>query len=206
MGNWAATVCRCPVQGRPPAIESNSNPFLNIFSEWKPSRVVSGHSQYLHESVNDTFGHPVGDELLQQVAGRLVRCVGDEGMVVRLGGDEFAILQRGGPQPHGANALALMVTEALNAPYELSGSQAVIGTSIGIAICPGDASSSDALLKCADMALYGAKADGRGTCRFFEPEMNARVKARRRLELGLRAAIAGKQFEMFYQPDRFGLQ
>jgi predicted signal transduction protein with EAL and GGDEF domain len=96
--------------------------------------------------------------------------------------------------------LALMVTEALNAPYELSGSQAVIGTSIGIAICPGDASSSDELLKCADMALYGAKADGRGTCRFFEPEMNARVKARRRLELDLRAAIAGKQFDMFYQP------
>jgi diguanylate cyclase (GGDEF)-like protein len=152
------------------------------------------------KSVNDTFGHPVGDELLQQVAGRLVRSVGDEGMVARLGGDEFAILQCGGSQPHGANALALMVTEALNAPYELSGSQAVIGTSIGIAICPGDASSSDELLKCADMALYVAKADGRGTCRLFEPEMNARVKARRRLEVDLRAAIAGKQFEMFYQP------
>jgi diguanylate cyclase (GGDEF)-like protein len=152
------------------------------------------------KSVNDTFGHPVGDELLQQAAGRLVRRVGDQGMVARLGGDEFAILQRGRPQPNGANALALMVTEALNAPYELSGNQAVIGASIGIAICPGDASSSDELLKCADMALYGAKADGRGTCRFFEPEMNARVKARRRLEIDLRAAIAGKQFEMFYQP------
>src|ERR1700730_758768 len=152
------------------------------------------------KSVNDTFGHPVGDELLQQVAGRQVSSVGGEGMVARLGGDEFAILQRGGLQPREANALALMVTEALNAPYELSGSQAVIGTSIGIAICPGDASSSDELLKCADMALYVAKADGRGTCRFFEPEMNARVKARRRLEVDLRAAIAGKQFEMFYQP------
>jgi diguanylate cyclase (GGDEF)-like protein len=152
------------------------------------------------KSVNDTFGHPVGDELLQQVVGRLVRCVGDQGMVARLGGDEFAILQRGQPQSTGANALALMVTEALTAPCELSGNQAVIGASIGIAISPGDASSSDELLKCADMALYGAKADGRGTCRFFEPEMNARVKARRRLEVDLRAAIAGKQFEMFYQP------
>jgi diguanylate cyclase (GGDEF)-like protein len=152
------------------------------------------------KGVNDTFGHPVGDELLRQVAGRLVRCVGDQGMVARLGGDEFAILQRGRQQPDGANALALIVTETLNAPYELSGNQAVLGASIGIAISPGDASSSDELLKCADMALYGAKADGRGTCRFFEPEMNALVKARRRVEVDLRAAIAEKQFEMFYQP------
>jgi diguanylate cyclase (GGDEF)-like protein len=152
------------------------------------------------KGVNDTFGHPVGDELLRQVAERLVRCVDAQGMVARLGGDEFAILQRGRQQPNGANALALVVTEALNAPYELSGNQAVLGASIGIAIAPGDASSSDELLKCADMALYGAKADGRGTCRFFEPEMNARVKARRRLEVDLRTAMGKKQFEMFYQP------
>jgi diguanylate cyclase (GGDEF)-like protein len=150
--------------------------------------------------VNDTFGHPVGDELLRQVAGRLVRCVGDQGMVARLGGDEFAILQHGREQPNGANALALIVTEALSAPYDLSGDRPAVGASIGIAISPGDASSSDELLKCADMALYGAKADGRGACRFFEPEMNARVKARRRLEGDLRTAIAEKQFEMFYQP------
>jgi diguanylate cyclase (GGDEF)-like protein len=152
------------------------------------------------KGVNDTFGHPVGDELLRQVARRLVRCVGDKGMVARLGGDEFAILQHGREQPNGANALALIVTEALNAPYDLVENQAVVGASIGIAISPADASSPDELLKCADMALYGAKADGRGTCRFFEPEMNAKVKARRRLEIDLRAALADKQFEMFYQP------
>ncbi len=121
-------------------------------------------------------------------------------MVARLGGDEFAILQCGHQQPDGANALALMVTDALNAPYDLNGNHAIVGASIGIAISPSDASSSDELLKCADMALYGAKADGRGTCRFFEPEMNIRVKARRRLEVDLRTAIAEKQFEMFYQP------
>jgi diguanylate cyclase (GGDEF)-like protein len=152
------------------------------------------------KAVNDSYGHPVGDELLRQVARRLQRCVGDRGMVARLGGDEFAILQWGRQQPDGANALALIATEALDAPYDLSGNQAVVGASIGIAISPGDAASSDELLKCADMALYGAKADGRGACRFFEPEMNARVKARRRLEIDLRAAIADKQFEMFYQP------
>ncbi len=152
------------------------------------------------KAVNDMFGHAVGDELLEQVARRLECCVGDQGMVARLGGDEFAILQRGREQPNGANALALIVTEALNAPYDLAGNQAVVGASIGIAISPDDASLSDELLKCADMALYGAKADGRGACRFFEPEMNAKVKARRRLEVDLRAAIAEKQFEMFYQP------
>ena len=93
-----------------------------------------------------------------------------------------------------------MVTEALNAPYDLSGNQAVVGASIGIAISPGDASSSDELLKCADMALYRAKADERGAVRFFEPEMNASVRARRQIEVDLRIAIAEKQFEMFYQP------
>jgi diguanylate cyclase (GGDEF)-like protein len=152
------------------------------------------------KGVNDMFGHPDGDKLLVQVARRLERCVGDKAMVARLGGDEFAILQCGRQQPNGANALALIVTEALNAPYDLGGNQAVVGASIGIAISPGDATTPDELLKCADMALYGAKRDGRGTCRFFEPQMNARVKARRLLEVDLRAAIAEKKFEMFYQP------
>jgi diguanylate cyclase (GGDEF)-like protein len=152
------------------------------------------------KAVNDMFGHPVGDELLRQVANRLLLSVGDQGRVARLGGDEFAIVQRGQLQPDGANALAQTVAEALSAPFDLGGNQAVVGASLGIAMSPGDASSADELLKCADMALYGAKAAGRGSCRFFEPEMNSRVKARRRLEVDLRAAIGGKQFEMFYQP------
>ncbi|NVN84460.1 MAG: EAL domain-containing protein [Rhodopseudomonas sp.] len=152
------------------------------------------------KGVNDMFGHAAGDELLRQVASRLVRCIGDQGMAARLGGDEFAVLQRGPCRPGGANALALIVTEALSAPYDLSENQVVVGACIGIAISPGDASTSDDLLKCADMALYGAKAAGRGTHRFFEPEMNARVRARRQLEVDLRAALAEKQFEMFYQP------
>ena len=152
------------------------------------------------KAVNDMFGHPIGDELLRQVASRLQLSVGDQGMVARLGGDEFAIVQRGQMQPDGANALAQTVTEALSAPFDLCGNQAVVGASIGIAMSPGDACSADELLKCADMALYGAKAAGRGSCRFFEPEMNSRIQARRRLEVDLRDAIGGKQFEMFYQP------
>ena len=152
------------------------------------------------KAVNDMFGHPVGDELLRQVAIRLQLSVGDQGIVARLGGDEFAIVQRGQLQPDGANALAQTVTEALSAPFDLGGNQAVVGASVGIAMSPGDASSADELLKCADMALYGAKAAGRGSCRFFEPEMNSKIQARRRLEVDLRDAIGGKQFEMFYQP------
>jgi diguanylate cyclase (GGDEF)-like protein len=152
------------------------------------------------KTVNDMFGHSIGDELLRQVARRLQQCVGEQGMVARLGGDEFAILQRGQPQPDGASALAQIVTETLNEPYDLAGNQAVLGAGIGIAVFPDDAAGSEELLKCADMALYSAKANGRGSCRFFELDMNARVKARRRLEVDLRAAIAGKQFEMFYQP------
>ena len=152
------------------------------------------------KAVNDMFGHPVGDELLRQVANRLLLSVGDQGMVARLGGDEFAIVQRGQLQPDGANALAQTVTEALSAPFDLGGNQAVVGASVGIAMSPGDASSADELLKCADMALYDAKAAGRGSCRFFEPEMNSKIQARRRLEVDLRDAIGGKQFEMFYQP------
>ena len=152
------------------------------------------------KGVNDTFGHPVGDALLRQVARRLEWCVGSEGMVARLGGDEFAILQCGRQQPDGANALSRILTEVLTNPYDLNGNQAVLGASIGIAVSPKDASSSEELMQCVDMALYSAKGDGRGTSRFFEPEMNAKVKARRQLEVDLRAAIAEKQFEMFYQP------
>ena len=116
------------------------------------------------------FGHPVGDELLRQVASRLQLSVGDQGMVARLGGDEFAIVQRGQLQPDGANALAQTVTEALSAPFDLGGNQAVVGASLGIAMSPGDASSADELLKCADMALYDAKAAGRAPAASSNPQ------------------------------------
>jgi diguanylate cyclase (GGDEF)-like protein len=156
------------------------------------------------KSVNDTLGHPAGDELLRQVGQRLGRCIQAEGeaqgTVARFGGDEFAILQLGCEQPEAATALAARVIEALGQPYELGGQQAAVSASIGIAISPDDGTDPDQLFKCADMAMYGAKADGRGACRFFEPEMDRRMKARRRLELDLRVALRQEQFEVFYQP------
>jgi diguanylate cyclase (GGDEF)-like protein len=152
------------------------------------------------KSVNDTLGHQVGDELLKVVATRLRGCLRDADTVARVGGDEFAIVQTSINQPGDTAALARRIREALLAPYDLLGHAVVGDTSIGIAVAPDDGTEPTELLKNADMALYGAKADGRGTYRFFEPEMDARMKARRTLELALRAALVNGEFELYYQP------
>ena len=152
------------------------------------------------KDVNDAHGHPVGDLLLKAVAGRLRQCVRDTDMVARLGGDEFAIMQAGTSQPTDATSLASRLIEVIGAPYELGGGQVRVELSIGIALAPGDGLDPDQLLKNADMALYRAKSDGHGLYRFFEPEMDARMQARRRLEIDLRKAIANSEFELFYQP------
>jgi diguanylate cyclase (GGDEF)-like protein len=152
------------------------------------------------KGVNDTLGHPVGDVLLKAVAERLRQCVADDDTVARLGGDEFAIIRVGVQRPEEVNELADKLVDALAAPYELDGNQIIVSTSIGIALAPDDGTSPDQLLKNADMAMYRAKADGRGTHRFFEPEMDARLQARRALELDLRRAIAQGELELHYQP------
>jgi diguanylate cyclase (GGDEF)-like protein len=152
------------------------------------------------KAVNDTLGHPVGDALLQAVAQRLSAELRPTDTVARLGGDEFAALveTRGGMAD--AAALARRIVVALSAPYEIMGQQVVIGTSVGIAVLPEDGEDPDALLRNADLALYRAKADGRGTWRFFEPEMTVRAQARRTLELDLRRALAQGEFVLWYQP------
>jgi diguanylate cyclase (GGDEF)-like protein len=152
------------------------------------------------KAVNDTLGHPVGDALLKSVAQRLLDCVRDTDTVARLGGDEFAIVQVGGAQPVAATVLAQQLIETIAAPYEIEGHSVVIGTSAGIALAPNDGSDPDELLKNADMALYRAKAEGRGTYRFFEAKMDADMQARRLLEMDLRGALARHEFELFYQP------
>jgi diguanylate cyclase (GGDEF)-like protein len=152
------------------------------------------------KGVNDTLGHPMGDELLKMVAARLRHCVRDIDTVARVGGDEFAIIQTGIEEPLDTAILARRIGEAVRAPYDLAGHAVVVDTSIGIAISPNDGAEPDGLLKAADMALYGAKADGRGTYRFFEAAMDMRMKARRELEIALRRALAAGQFELHYQP------
>lgn len=152
------------------------------------------------KEVNDTLGHPIGDALLRAVTERLQDEVRETDTLSRLGGDEFAIVQSGAELPGDARALAGRLVAALSRPFQIEGHQVVIGTSIGIALAPGDGNDPDALLKAADLALYRAKETARGTWCFFEPEMDARMQARRALEIELRRAIALEEFELYYQP------
>jgi diguanylate cyclase (GGDEF)-like protein len=152
------------------------------------------------KGVNDTLGHPVGDSLLKSVTERLRRIVRQTDTVARLGGDEFAIVQSSVDHPGDATALSNRLLRELAMPFDVAGHQLVIGASIGIAIAPGDGMDPDVLLKSADIALYRAKSDGRNRYRYFEPEMDALMQARRELELDLRKAIAAQEFEIYFQP------
>jgi diguanylate cyclase (GGDEF)-like protein len=154
------------------------------------------------KDVNDTLGHPVGDELLKAVSTRLRSCVRQDEVnsIARLGGDEFAILQISARQPEAVTSLAQRIVEVVSAPYMFGDHQVFVGVSIGISLSPRDGSDPDQLLKNADIALYRAKAEGRNTFRFFEPEMDALTKARRQMELDLREALLREEFSVFYQP------
>ena len=152
------------------------------------------------KEINDTLGHAVGDGLLKAVGSRLRDCLRETDSIARLGGDEFAVIQRGIEQPSDAATLAHRIREAVTTPFDIDGHRVLADVSIGISIAPNDATESDQLLKNADMALYGAKSEGRSTVRFFEPEMDARVKARRTLEAELRNALERGEFELYYQP------
>ena len=152
------------------------------------------------KKVNDTLGHPVGDDLLKAVAERLRSCVREDATVVRLGGDEFAVIQPAIKQPRNAAVLANRILAAIAAPYVIGGHEIIISTSIGIALSPDDGTETDQLIKNADMALYGAKAVERGTFRFFAAEMDAGIKVRANMEADLRKALVNGEFELFYQP------
>jgi len=153
------------------------------------------------KSINDTLGHPVGDGLLKAVAQRITSAVRSNDIVARLGGDEFAIIQCGAEQPQAAEALASRLVDLLGRTYVVQGHMLHIGASLGVALAPSDGADPDELIRSADLALYRAKAEGRGAFRFFEPEMNARMQARRSLEIDLRRAMALRQFELAYQPQ-----
>jgi len=157
------------------------------------------------KGINDSLGHAVGDELLKGVAQRLSRCVRETDFVARLGGDEFAVVQTAIHSSDDVTELVNRIYDEIREPYECLGHQISTDASIGIALAPRDGTNLEQLLKNADLAMYGAKADGRRTYRFFEPEMDARIKKRRRLELDLRRIIADGEFceggfEVHYQP------
>ena len=152
------------------------------------------------KNVNDLMGHAAGDALLKQAAQRLMSCVRGHDTVARLSGDEFAIIQIGVSHPEGPAILADRLIKAVAEPFNLDDQQTVVGTSLGVSLFPGDAESGEDLVRAADTALYRAKSAGRGTYRFFESDMDARLQERRLLERDLRQALADHQLELHYQP------
>lgn len=152
------------------------------------------------KEVNDTLGHPAGDSLLRAVAARLRECTAETALIARLGGDEFAVIDYVTNPAVEAAALAENIRKALCEPFDLGDHRVTVGTSIGIAIAPRDGHDSDGLMKSADLALYSAKSGGRGAFRFFEPELDELMHARRNLERDMRAALAASEFELHYQP------
>lgn len=155
--------------------------------------------------VNDTLGHGFGDLVLKYVADRILESAniqdsGDGDTVARLGGDEFAIIQSARSQPAAAHKLAKKIIAAVSEPIIIDGQSINLGVSIGVAMAPYDADCPNDLIRQSDLALYRAKADGRNTCRFFEPEMDAAMQRRRHLEIQMREAIQERQFELHYQP------
>jgi len=152
------------------------------------------------KNVNNALGHQIGDLLLGAVAKRLSGAVRKVDTVSRLGADEFAIIQPMVASKEQAVALAKRLLEVIRQPYRIEGHNLVLSGTVGVAVAPNDGDDADRLLKNADMALSCAKADGRGTYRFFEPEMDARLQARMSLEDDLRSALSRRQFEIVYQP------
>ncbi len=152
------------------------------------------------KTINDSLGHDAGDFFLKTSAERLcaVTRLGDE--VARFGGDEFVVLQSGVQNREDAEHFALRLVAALAAPMQFKGHEINATASVGFAIAPADGDSSDRLLKCADLALYRAKADGRNCVRGFLPEMDATLKARIELEETIRHAVSHDGFELHYQP------
>ena len=150
--------------------------------------------------VNDTMGHQTGDALLKQVAQRLTRGVGDAGLVGRLGGDEFQVILPGENDPDRLSNLARTIINSLSQPYSIEGTTVSIGCSIGVAIAPYDGRDSETLIRNADLALYAAKADGRGIHRFYREELLQGAQNRKQLEDDLRHALVQNQFHLVYQP------
>src|SRR5439155_1295290 len=152
------------------------------------------------KAVNDTLGHSVGDLLLKSIAARLRDLLPVTDRIARLGGDEFAILQISGSQPTSSISLAEKIIEIIGHPNSIDGHDVTVGASVGIAVaCPGQM-NTESLLKSADLAMYSAKSEGRGTYRIFDPQMDEAVQTRRSLEHDMRTALAQGGFELFYQP------
>jgi diguanylate cyclase (GGDEF)-like protein/PAS domain S-box-containing protein len=152
------------------------------------------------KEVNDVFGHAVGDGLLHEIGKRL-QAAAEGAFVGRLGGDEFMVVCADGPQPTTAVALAEQILQCIGGDIEVAGHLLRAGISIGVAVYPTDGTDTSVLLANADAALYRAKAEGRGSIRFFAPEMDKRLRERRALQNDLRSALPNGELALFYQPQ-----
>ena len=153
------------------------------------------------KQVNDTLGHPAGDELLKQVAQRLQRVVTDKTCEIgRLGGDEFQIMLPDIEDRGRLGEIAKTIITMLSQPYQIEGSRCVIGASVGIAIAPFDGVNSEDLVRSADLALYASKGGGRGQFRFYSRDLHSEAERRRQIEEDLRDALASDQMRLAYQP------
>jgi diguanylate cyclase (GGDEF)-like protein/PAS domain S-box-containing protein len=169
--------------------------------EWRPDNMCAIHFIDLDQfkQVNDTLGHTRGDMLLEAVAHRLRENIRDADVISRFGGDEFVILQAPVKTLEQCEALATRVLETLSGTYDLDGHKVVVTASIGIAVAK-NRIDPEQFLRNADIALYQAKSEGRGTWRWFETKMEASAQARRALEFDLRSATESEDFELYYQP------
>jgi diguanylate cyclase (GGDEF)-like protein len=152
------------------------------------------------KAVNDTLGHSVGDQLLKTIAAELRDLLPPTDRIARLGGDEFAILQVSSPQPASSISLAEKIVDVVGLTHCVDGHEVTVGASVGIAIANPGEINSESFLKSADLAMYSAKSEGRGTYRIFDPQMDAIVQSRRSLERDMRTGLAQGDFSLFYQP------
>lgn len=152
------------------------------------------------KAINDTLGHPIGDQLLQAVSKRILSNLRLTDLVSRLGGDEFAVLLPELPSMAAVEEIAARLVVALSETYQIADHKICISVSIGVAFSPRDGDTADALLKAADLALYAAKADGRSTFRIYDTTMSERVRERRTVEIDLQQAMEHGELELHYQP------
>jgi len=154
------------------------------------------------KDINDTLGHAAGDQLLYHAACRMKECLREGDVLARLGGDEFAACQVGVSDPQQAAATAERLIAAFRKPFNLAGTEAFVGVSIGIATCTReDQIRPSLLLNSADLALYKSKQNGRNTYHFFEEDMNTVLRRRKSLEAGLRKALTNEDLNLEYQPQ-----